>query len=319
MGKVNWKFQDELGLDLNRYKSIDQTTGEEKDIKLIRNAQLSQTGTLLNSTNLNALIDAINENYDEYEFSSIDHDGRIYDLEEGYDEINNKVSTNTTNIANLKEQVITNESNTNAKVDIIRIKLSDTSPSLSTIMQAIYDDAIDSQAGKIFVCIVDSKHVSSYYSFIAKFSEIQLDTYRLTLFDIESLETHWCNFYQDGIDGDIYTTSLSPKPTKKLYSHNIKLYDSTNTKTTIFITLQNEYSGTINAGNITDYLDLNKYIQANGSFTNTAGTGKNVYALQIYKNTSNAYRYRFQCFDSTEEISITSLICSDSVQPIGEF
>ena len=61
--KINWEFQDEKGNNLNQYKSIDQTTNEQKIIKLLRDANITQEGTPLNSTNLNLLIKAINEAY----------------------------------------------------------------------------------------------------------------------------------------------------------------------------------------------------------------------------------------------------------------
>ena len=65
MGKINWNFQDEQGTNLNRYIATNVATGEQFTFDLLRNGQISVVGTPLNADNLNDLIKAINNNYDD--------------------------------------------------------------------------------------------------------------------------------------------------------------------------------------------------------------------------------------------------------------
>ena len=65
MGRINWVFQDESGTNLNRYIATNVQTGEKVTFDLLRGGNISIVGTPLNAENLNELIDAINEIYDE--------------------------------------------------------------------------------------------------------------------------------------------------------------------------------------------------------------------------------------------------------------
>ena len=60
MAKIEWVFQNEQGTNLNRYKAINVSTGEEIVFDLLRNANISIVGTPLNAEKLNGLINAIN-------------------------------------------------------------------------------------------------------------------------------------------------------------------------------------------------------------------------------------------------------------------
>ena len=66
MAKINWLFQNEQGTNLNRYKAINVSTGEEITFDLFRNGNISVVGTPLNAENMNSLINAINEVYDNF-------------------------------------------------------------------------------------------------------------------------------------------------------------------------------------------------------------------------------------------------------------
>lgn len=66
MAKINWLFQNEQGTNLNRYKAKNVSTGEEVIFDLFRNGTISVVGTPLNAENMNSLINAINEVYDNF-------------------------------------------------------------------------------------------------------------------------------------------------------------------------------------------------------------------------------------------------------------
>lgn len=66
MAKINWLFQNEQGTNLNRYKAKNVSTGEEITFDLFRNGNISVVGTPLNAENMNSLINAINEVYDNF-------------------------------------------------------------------------------------------------------------------------------------------------------------------------------------------------------------------------------------------------------------
>lgn len=55
------KFVDELGSDLNKYQ-VTLDDGTTYEIKLVRKANITQVGTLLNASKLNELVNAINTN-----------------------------------------------------------------------------------------------------------------------------------------------------------------------------------------------------------------------------------------------------------------
>lgn len=57
---INLTFKDEIGTDLNRYTITDVATGETKDVRLNRKANITQQGTPLNATNLNKIVEGIN-------------------------------------------------------------------------------------------------------------------------------------------------------------------------------------------------------------------------------------------------------------------
>ena len=64
MAKITWVFQDENGTNLNRYIATNVATGEQITFDLLRGGNISIVGTPLNAANLNSLISAINELYD---------------------------------------------------------------------------------------------------------------------------------------------------------------------------------------------------------------------------------------------------------------
>lgn len=64
MSKINWVFQNENGTNLNRYIATNVATGEQVTFDLLRGANISIVGTPLDADNLNSLITAINDNYD---------------------------------------------------------------------------------------------------------------------------------------------------------------------------------------------------------------------------------------------------------------
>lgn len=66
MAKINWVFQNESGTNLNRYRAINVATNEEVVFDLFRNGSISIVGTPLSAENLNQLINAINDLYDNY-------------------------------------------------------------------------------------------------------------------------------------------------------------------------------------------------------------------------------------------------------------
>ena len=65
MAKINWKFTNEEGTNLNRYTATNVSNGEKTIFDLLRNANITNVGTPLNAENLNALINSINACYDE--------------------------------------------------------------------------------------------------------------------------------------------------------------------------------------------------------------------------------------------------------------
>lgn len=55
------RFIDEIGTDLNKFQ-VTTSSGETYEITLLRKANITQVGTLLNATKLNELVDVINSN-----------------------------------------------------------------------------------------------------------------------------------------------------------------------------------------------------------------------------------------------------------------
>lgn len=55
------RFIDEIGTDLNKFQ-VTTSSGDTYEITLLRKANISQVGTLLNATKLNELVDEINRN-----------------------------------------------------------------------------------------------------------------------------------------------------------------------------------------------------------------------------------------------------------------
>ena len=60
------RFVDEQGSDLNAYKLI-KGDGSIENIKLLRNANITQVGTPLNAERLNKMVDRINSTYSKTE------------------------------------------------------------------------------------------------------------------------------------------------------------------------------------------------------------------------------------------------------------
>ena len=63
MSKIDFRFQDEQGTNLNRYIATNVENGERMTLDLLRGAIISAIGTPLNAEKLNALIEGINESY----------------------------------------------------------------------------------------------------------------------------------------------------------------------------------------------------------------------------------------------------------------
>ena len=83
MAKIEWVFKDEQGNFKNRYKAINVLTKEEITFDLFRNGNISVVGTPLNAENMNSLINAINEVYDNF----IDNGNLKVKNDESYSEI----------------------------------------------------------------------------------------------------------------------------------------------------------------------------------------------------------------------------------------
>ena len=65
MAKIEWVFQDEVVDIPNRYIATNVETGENITVDLLRGGNVRIVGTPLNASNLNSLITAINNNFDE--------------------------------------------------------------------------------------------------------------------------------------------------------------------------------------------------------------------------------------------------------------
>ena len=63
MAKLNITFVNEVGNNLNRYKAIDVNTGDEYLFDLSRNGTITTPGTPLNAEIMNAIVQAINEQF----------------------------------------------------------------------------------------------------------------------------------------------------------------------------------------------------------------------------------------------------------------
>lgn len=115
MAKIEWVFQDESGTNLNRYIATNVNTGEKITFDLLRGGNVSIVGTPLNASNLNSLITAINNNYDEIatlktsvstnsskiallETDNTNNKNTISALGRGLTNAESRISTNATNI-----------------------------------------------------------------------------------------------------------------------------------------------------------------------------------------------------------------------------
>lgn len=115
MAKIEWVFQDESGTNLNRYIATNVNTGEKITFDLLRGGNVRIVGTPLNASNLNSLITAINNNYDEIatlktsvstnsskitllETDNTNNKNTISALGKGLTNAESRISTNATNI-----------------------------------------------------------------------------------------------------------------------------------------------------------------------------------------------------------------------------
>ena len=121
MAKIDWVFQNENGTNLNRYKATNVATGEVITFDLLRNANISIVGTPLDSANLNSLINAINENYDEFTTlnTKVTNFGKqvesnakdISSMSTALGNHNDRISANANNIRNNANNIDTNTNN----------------------------------------------------------------------------------------------------------------------------------------------------------------------------------------------------------------
>lgn len=133
MSKITWVFQDERGDNLNRYIATNVSTGEKITFDLLRGGNISVVGTPLNASNLNGLITAINDNYDE-----------IVSLKD-------RTTTLESDVSSLKTSVSTNTSNISANASSISQLQSDVSKNAEEINDRvnILEDSVNANAGEI--------------------------------------------------------------------------------------------------------------------------------------------------------------------------
>lgn len=221
MAKIDWKFKDEVGTNLNRYKATNVNTGEEKTLDLVRNANITTSGTLLNAQNLNVLIDAINSNANNIEGNGND----IADLQDYTDEINNKVSTNTNDISNLKKQINTSNTNIANKTPYIEFTSSTTANStidrVKTFMEELVGHTFNSYyEGEVFTCKIKMKSYSPY-CFLASVLEVQQETFEVAMLDLQTLDYYWGTVREGTTQGNFYVRQI------KRCNHFIQIQDST--------------------------------------------------------------------------------------------
>lgn len=121
MAKIDWVFQNEIGTNLNRYIATNVSTGEKITFDLLRGGNISIVGTPLNAKNLNSLINAINENYDEFTTlnTKVTNIGKqvvtntkdISSINTTLGNHNDRISANATNIRNNANNIDTNTNN----------------------------------------------------------------------------------------------------------------------------------------------------------------------------------------------------------------
>lgn len=121
MAKIDWVFQNENGTNLNRYIATNVATGEKITFDLLRGGNISIVGTPLNAKNLNSLITAINENYDEFTTlnTKVTNIGKqvatnvsnITSMSTALSNQNDRISANANNIRNNSYNIDTNATN----------------------------------------------------------------------------------------------------------------------------------------------------------------------------------------------------------------
>ena len=166
------RFIDEIGTDLNKFQ-VTTSSGETYEITLLRKANISQTGTLLNATKLNELVDEINSNTISIsQLSTVARTGSYNDLtnkptlfDGNYNSLTNKptslpasdvyawakastkptytaseVGTYTTNEIDAKLNAKQNVINSNNKIDYLFIKNTPTIPTVPTKLSQLTND-----------------------------------------------------------------------------------------------------------------------------------------------------------------------------------
>ena len=121
MAKIDWVFQNENGTNLNRYIATNVATGEKITFDLLRGANISIAGTPLDAFTMNSLINAINENYDEFTAlnTKVTNIGNqvetntkdISSVNKTLGNQDNRISANATNIRNNANNIDTNTNN----------------------------------------------------------------------------------------------------------------------------------------------------------------------------------------------------------------
>lgn len=121
MAKIDWVFQNENGTNLNRYIATNVATGEKVTFDLLRGANISIAGTSLDAFTMNSLINAINENYDEFTTlnTKVTNIGKqvetntkdISSMSTSLGNHNDRISANATNIMNNANNIDTNINN----------------------------------------------------------------------------------------------------------------------------------------------------------------------------------------------------------------
>lgn len=121
MAKIDWVFQNENGTNLNRYIATNVATGEKVTFDLLRGANISIAGTPLDAITMNSLINAINENYDEFTTlnTKVTNIGKqvetnakdISSINKTLGNHDNRISANATNIRNNATNISNNSNN----------------------------------------------------------------------------------------------------------------------------------------------------------------------------------------------------------------
>lgn len=219
------RFIDEIGTDLNKFQ-VTTSSGETYEITLLRKANITQVGTLLNASKLNELVDEINSNTISIsQLSTVARTGSYSDLSNKPSSLPasdvyswakastkptytaSEVGTYTTNEIDAKLDAKQNVINADNKIDYSFIDNTPTIPTVPTKLSQLTNDNRNMYMNS--ASWTNSPQLPSKGLYILKVSNSQVfggGYINLGLVNYDGNNTYWSVYY-GGQNYRVYLTS----------------------------------------------------------------------------------------------------------------